>query len=51
VVVVAAEEFERLRKLDAKPRINFVEFLLSGPKSEEGIEIPPAEIRARDADL
>jgi len=37
VVVVAADEFDRLRRLDARPRESFVEFLLAGPKSDAGL--------------
>ncbi len=51
VVVVAAEEFDRLRAIADKPQTNFVEFLLSGPKVD--IDLPPdrPEILARDLGL
>jgi len=48
VVVVAAEEFERLKAIADKPRINFVEFLLSGPKVDIDLPTDRPEIMARD---
>lgn len=50
VVVVAAEEFERLRKLDEMPHMNFVEFLLSGPKSDD-FDIERTDIKPRDIEF
>ena len=50
VVVLAAEEYARLQQIDAKPRMSFVEFLLSGPKSDVGIEIDRKEFKLRDVD-
>lgn len=38
VVVVSAEEYERLSKLTPKPKKTFVEHLLSAPKLPEGME-------------
>lgn len=51
VVVVAAEEFDRLKAIADKPQMNFVEFLLSGPKVDIELPTERAEIRARDIDL
>lgn len=34
VVVLASEEYERLKRLDARPGASFVEYLLSGPRAE-----------------
>ena len=34
VVVLAADEFERLQRLDARPGVSFVEFLLTGPRAD-----------------
>lgn len=36
MVVLSAEEFERLSKLDQKPKKTFVEHILSFPKLPEG---------------
>jgi antitoxin Phd len=38
VVVLSADEYERLTKLDAKPKKTFVEHLLDFPKLPEGME-------------
>lgn len=38
VVVLAADEYERLAKLDVKPAKTFVEHLLDFPKLPEGME-------------
>ncbi len=51
VVVVAAEEFERLKAIADQPRMNFVEFLLSGPKLDIGLPADRPEIQARDPGL
>lgn len=34
VVVLAAEEYERLKRLDSRPGASFVEYLLSGPRAD-----------------
>ncbi len=34
VVVLAAEEYERLKRLDSRPGASFVEFLLAGPRAD-----------------
>lgn len=51
VVVVAADEFARLKQLDAKPRMDFVEFLLSGPKVDGELDIERKDFTLRDIDL
>jgi len=38
VVVLSAAEFERLTKLDPKPKLTFVEHILAFPKLPEGME-------------
>lgn len=38
VVVLSAEEYERLSKLDAKPKKTFVQHILDFPKLPEGME-------------
>ncbi len=38
VVVLSAQEYERLVKLDAKPKKTFVEHILDFPKLPEGME-------------
>ena len=38
VVVLSAEEYERLSRLDPKPKKTFIEHLLSAPKLPEGLE-------------
>ncbi|MEQ1953846.1 type II toxin-antitoxin system Phd/YefM family antitoxin [Mesorhizobium sp. CN2-181] len=38
VVVLSAEEYERLTKLDTKPRKTFVQHILDFPKLPEGME-------------
>lgn len=38
VVVLSAQEYERLAKLDAKPKKTFVEHILNFPKLPEGME-------------
>lgn len=51
VVVVAAEEFDRLKAIADKPRMNFVEFLLSGPKSDVELPIDRSEFKLRDVEF
>jgi antitoxin Phd len=57
VVVLSTEEYERLSKLDAKPKKTFVEHLLSAPKLPEGMDdifddrhLYPSEYRDIDLD-
>lgn len=50
VVVVSAEEFERLRVEAAKPKKDFIEHLLSIPKKED-FEFERADLRERDVDF
>jgi prevent-host-death family protein len=57
VVVLSAEEYERLSKLDEKPKKTFVEHLLDFPKLPEGMEDifdfdrrPQVELRDVDLD-
>lgn len=38
VVVVSAEEFERLSKLDVKQERDFIQHILNAPKLPEGME-------------
>lgn len=49
VVVVAAEEFERLRKLAAERRPSLAEFLRDSPRFEG--DIPRMNVKLRDVDL
>ncbi len=51
VVVVAADEFARLKQLDAKPRMNFIEFLLSGPKVDGELAIDRKDFSLRNTEL
>jgi antitoxin Phd len=49
VVVVAAEEYERLCKLEQERRPSFVELLLSGPKGD--IEFERMDYKLRDVEF
>jgi antitoxin Phd len=49
VVVVSAEEFERLRATKGEKPKNFIEHLLSIPKGD--IEFERAELEGRDVDF
>jgi antitoxin Phd len=51
VVVVSAEDFERLRKLEEERKPSLAEFLLSGPKIEGDFEIPRAKIKPRNIEF
>lgn len=56
VVVLSASEYERLAKLDTKPKKTLVEHLLSAPKLPEGMEDifdkrEPMFIEMRDIDF
>ena len=50
VVIVSAEEFERLRVEAARPKKTFIEHLLSIPKKDD-FEFERADLRERDFDL
>ena len=49
VVVVAAEEFDRLHRLDQAQAPSFVELLLAIPQDDEPFET--SEVRPRDVDF
>lgn len=48
VVVVAAEEFDRLKAIAGKPQMTFVEYLLSGPKVDLDVPTDRPQIKPRD---
>ncbi len=50
VVVVSAEEFERLRVEAAKPKKTFIDHLLSIPRKDD-FEFERADLRERDIDF
>jgi prevent-host-death family protein len=49
VVVVAVDEYERLRKLERLEAPSFAQMLLAAPRGE--IELARATVRPRDVDL
>jgi antitoxin Phd len=50
VVVLAAEEYERLRQLEKDKKPSFIEFLLSGPRGD--FELPERpKVIARDIEF
>jgi antitoxin Phd len=52
VVIVGAEEFERLQRSEKAPRDGFIEHLLAQPKMPKGDRAPkPARLRLRDVDF
>ena len=52
VVIVGAEEFERLQRSQKAPRNGFIEHLLAQPKMPKGYRAPkPVRPRLRDVDF
>lgn len=50
VVVVAAEEYEQLKKMEKERQPSLAEFLLSGPRGD--FELPPRpQVKARDIEF
>ncbi|MCK6454147.1 MAG: type II toxin-antitoxin system Phd/YefM family antitoxin [Alphaproteobacteria bacterium] len=51
VVVVAAEEYERLKKLENERKPSLAEFLLNYPKFDGELEIDRTPIKMRDIEF